>query len=184
MAQAYKDWACLIVHICRRIYMIIQDLGTIADRVFWWIYTAIAGRATPLPRMKRGNKAWHVTVAVDGTLDGCSTQAPPQPHIAELLTSVLNNQHELTEDEIVSLFDARGQDFSAICSAAGKGTFLIASFHYRCNVIWRTLLHAPTCVTLLAIDSQRVLYVMFTIEAWNNNQYCAVLAIVELEDCR
>lgn len=58
----------------------------------------------------------HVTP--DGLLDGSE---PPLPDkgIQQLLQKVLDEQHELTEDEIVTLFDARGADFQAVCAAAG-----------------------------------------------------------------
>ena len=39
--------------------------------------------------------------------------------IQELLCRVLEDGHELTEDDMVTLFAARGADFHAVCSAAG-----------------------------------------------------------------
>ena len=39
--------------------------------------------------------------------------------IQELLRRVLEDGHELTEDDMVTMFAARGADFHAVCSAAG-----------------------------------------------------------------
>lgn len=75
--------------------------------------------STPLPRPKVGRKAWGVEVTEKGLLRG--SQAPQaQAGVLQLLERVMAGGGELTEDEIVYLFGARGADFDAVCSAAGQ----------------------------------------------------------------
>ena len=50
---------------------------------------------------------------------GCD-KPPPTPQVADLLDSILSHSHEVTEDEMVLLFQARGADFEAVCRAAGE----------------------------------------------------------------
>jgi hypothetical protein len=44
---------------------------------------------------------------------------PARQRTLDILSSVLDDGHELSEDEMVELFTARGADFDAVCSAAG-----------------------------------------------------------------
>ena len=39
--------------------------------------------------------------------------------IKELVSAVLEDERQLTEDDIMTLFSARGTDFDAVCEAAG-----------------------------------------------------------------
>ena len=39
--------------------------------------------------------------------------------IKELVSAVLEDERQLTEDDIMTLFSARGADFDAVCEAAG-----------------------------------------------------------------
>ena len=72
----------------------------------------------PLPRPKSGARYWGVAVGEDGLLVGARAPAARQD-IQQLLRRVLEDGHELTEDDMVTLFAARGADFHAVCSAAG-----------------------------------------------------------------
>ena len=39
--------------------------------------------------------------------------------IKELVSAVLEDERQLTEDDIMTLFSARGADFDVVCEAAG-----------------------------------------------------------------
>ncbi|KAK9805644.1 hypothetical protein WJX72_009860 [[Myrmecia] bisecta] len=65
--------------------------------------------------LKQGT--WRVAVGADGLLEGCPGPEA-SPRVLALLHRVQHQQHQLTEDEIASLFSARGADFRAICHAA------------------------------------------------------------------
>ena len=80
-------------------------------------------RSTPIPRPKLGTKSWGVRLGQDGLLD-VADKPPARQRTLELLSSVLDAGHELDEAQMVELFDARGADFDAVCSAAGKFCFL------------------------------------------------------------
>ena len=80
-------------------------------------------------------------MATDGTLEECSVRAPVQAHISELLERVMGGSHELSEEDIVQLFEARGADFDAVCSAAGQ--LLLASSEYRVCSLSFCSRHSP-----------------------------------------
>jgi len=54
----------------------------------------------------------------EGILD-VGAKPPARQRTLEVLSSILDEGHELSEDEMVELFAARGSDFDAVCSAAG-----------------------------------------------------------------
>ena len=100
------------------------------------------GVAAPrCPRLKSGGRAWGVHVNPDGLLEG-SEQPAPRDDVQQLLQKVLHERHELTEDEIVTLFEVRGADFEAVCSAAGAPTL-----SFNCLIIG-IILHSSWCVRL------------------------------------
>lgn len=74
--------------------------------------------STPIPRPKFGARAWGVHVSQNGLLD-VADKPPVRQATLDLLSAVLDSGHEMTEDEMTGLFEARGADFDAICSAAG-----------------------------------------------------------------
>ncbi len=76
-------------------------------------------KSTPIPRPKSGTRFWGVQLGQDGLLD-IADKAPARQQTLEILSSVLDQGHELDEAEMVDLFDARGSDFDAVCSAAGQ----------------------------------------------------------------
>ena len=75
--------------------------------------------STPLPRPKLGTRSWGVRLGQNGLLD-VAEKPPVQQRTLEILSRVLDSGHELSEDEMVELFEARGADFDAVCSAAGE----------------------------------------------------------------
>ena len=56
-----------------------------------------------------------------------------QPHyealvqIKSLVAAVLEDERQLSEEDIVTLFSARGADFELVCAAAGKAPFYTAT---------------------------------------------------------
>ena len=79
-------------------------------------HTLSSAPAQPPLRPTAGS--WAVAVGVDGLLVGAA-RPPADPGLGRLLAAVVERGHELSEPEIVRLFDARGADFDAVCSAAG-----------------------------------------------------------------
>ncbi|KAK9903357.1 hypothetical protein WJX75_003703 [Coccomyxa subellipsoidea] len=71
----------------------------------------------PLPRVKKGERKWQVELGANGLLRGCNGPTT-SIEVEDLLLQVLDNGHELSEDEITALFSARGADFDAVCRAA------------------------------------------------------------------
>ena len=71
---------------------------------------SLAAGRTPTRNGGRRRQPWRVEVTEEGLLRGC-----PQPvasaRVADLLAAVLDGGHELSEDEMVLLFAARGADF-------------------------------------------------------------------------
>ncbi len=47
--------------------------------------------------------------------------------ISSLVAAVLTEERQLSEEDIVLLFSARGADFELVCAAAGKATPIILS---------------------------------------------------------
>ncbi|KAK9855445.1 hypothetical protein WJX84_009597 [Apatococcus fuscideae] len=74
-------------------------------------------RSMPAPRLKR-QRAWSVSMGEDGLLEGCPGPSEASGDVQRLVTSVLEQGHALTEDEVVQLFEARGADFHYVCQAA------------------------------------------------------------------
>ncbi|KAK9857972.1 hypothetical protein WJX84_000526 [Apatococcus fuscideae] len=74
-------------------------------------------RSMPAPRLKR-QRAWSVSMGEDGLLEGCPGPSEASGTVQRLVTSVLEQAHTLTEDEVVELFEARGADFHNVCQAA------------------------------------------------------------------
>ena len=70
------------------------------------------------PPLRPAAGSWAVAVGVDGLLVG-AMRPPANPGLGRLLAAVVERGHELSEAEIVRLFDARGADFDAVCLAAG-----------------------------------------------------------------
>lgn len=70
------------------------------------------------PPLRPAAGSWAVAVNIDGLLVGAA-RPPADPGLGRLLAAVVDRGHELSEAEIVRLFDARGADFDAVCSAAG-----------------------------------------------------------------
>ena len=70
------------------------------------------------PPLRPAAGSWAVAVGVDGLLVG-AVRPPADRGLGRLLAAVVQRGHELSEPEIVGLFDARGADFDAVCSAAG-----------------------------------------------------------------
>ena len=60
----------------------------------------------------------------DGLLD-VADKPHARERTLEILSSVLDSGHELDEAEMVELFDSRGADFDAVCSAAGISTLIL-----------------------------------------------------------
>ena len=81
-------------------------------------------KSTPIPRPKLGTKSWGVRLGQDGLLD-VADKPPARQRTLEILSSVLDSGHELDEAEMVELFDSRGADFDAVCSAAGISTLIL-----------------------------------------------------------
>ena len=79
-------------------------------------YTPSIAPAQPPLRPTAGS--WAVEVGIDGLLVGAAQQLA-DTGLGRLLAAVVERGHELSEAEIVRLFDARGADFDAVCSAAG-----------------------------------------------------------------
>lgn len=78
--------------------------------------------STPLPRKKSGRKAWAVSVAQNGLLEGSIGPAASTETLS-LLHRVVEESHEMTEEEMTFLFSSRGADFDAVCAAAGEQNF-------------------------------------------------------------
>lgn len=81
---------------------------------------ATLARSSPAPRPLRSGRAWQVAVTLEGLLAGCPTP-PGRPEVQRLLASVLEDSHELSEHEMLLLFNARGADFQVISSSASQG---------------------------------------------------------------
>lgn len=72
--------------------------------------------AAPLTHSRKHR--WHVSVDREGVLEG-TLPPPPSPEIARVLTTIVSSKgYELSEEEIVLLFSARGADFEAVVHAA------------------------------------------------------------------
>ena len=71
--------------------------------------TDTRGRSSPLPKTSAAGRAWHVAVGADGLLKDGTAPAASQP-VAKLLRRVLDDGHELSEPEMVALFQTRGRD--------------------------------------------------------------------------
>ena len=80
---------------------------------------ATLARSSPAPRPLRSGRAWKVAVTLEGLLAGCPTP-PARPEVQRLLDSVLEDSYELTEQEMLMLFNARGADFQVIPSSASQ----------------------------------------------------------------
>lgn len=73
-------------------------------------------RATPAPR----RRLWAVAVGTNGLLEGAPSPPGSTP-VTALLDAVMSKRgHELTEEEIELLFEARGADFEAVIRAADE----------------------------------------------------------------
>lgn len=70
----------------------------------------------PLPRVKQ-RMAWQVALQEDGCLAGLP-RPPASPKVQSILRKVLDHGGGVDFEEVVALFQARGADFEAVCSAA------------------------------------------------------------------